>query len=88
MASFDTNTAETNQKPSYREIRDFAVHLKVRFGHEAATTADYFAQEHELIGDVLRADVWRTVSASIKANDATHHVGVNKVNAIDQQIRA
>jgi len=80
MASFETLSIKDLNKPSYGEIRDFAIHLKVRFGDEAASTADYFIQKHEDAGDLLRANMWQAVSSSIKANDATHSSNPIRVN--------
>lgn len=82
MTGFDTLSPKSLNRPSYNEIRDFAIQLKVRFGNEAASTADYFAQKHEEADDFLRADMWRTVSSSIKANDATRCDRPNTVNSL------
>jgi len=82
MTSFETVSAENLNKPSYDEIRDFAIHLKVRFGCKAASTADYMAKEHEQAGDFVRAEMWRAVFSSLKANDAIHNVGTDMVNSL------
>lgn len=82
MASFETLSAENLNRPSYGEIRDFAIHLKVRFGDEAASTADFFVQKHEESQDFLRAEIWRTVASSIKTNDIARGDSANRVNSI------
>ncbi len=82
MASFETVSAKNLNEPSYGEIQEFAIDLKVRFGVKAASTADYFVQKHQEAGDFLRAEMWQTVSSSIKANDSAHGSLANKVNAI------
>jgi len=82
MASFETLSTENLNKPSYGEIRDFAIHLKIRFGDEAASTADYFTQKHEEAGDFLRAKIWHTISSSIKANDIARISGADRVNSM------
>jgi len=82
MTSFETFSAENLNRPSYGEIRDFAIHLKIRFGDEAASTADYFTQKHQEAGDFLRAKLWQKISSSIKTNDAARISGANRVNSI------
>jgi len=82
MASFETFSAENLNRTSYGEIRDFAIHLKIRFGDEAASTADYFTQKHAEAGDFLRAEIWQKVSSSIKVNDAARLSSADKVNSI------
>jgi len=80
MASFETVSARNINEPSYGEIQEFAIDLKVRFGVKAASTADYFVQKHQETGDFLRAEMWQAVSSSIKANDAARSSVANKVN--------
>ncbi len=82
MVSFETLLAKSLNKPSHGEIQDFAIHLKVRFGDEAASTAEYLVQEHEEAGDFQRAQMWRTVASSIKINDAARCPDINKVNGL------
>ena len=82
MTSFETVSTENLNKPSYEEIRDFAIHLKVRFGCKATSTADYLAKEHEQAGDLCRAEMWRAVFSSLKANEAAHSIGADMVNRL------
>jgi hypothetical protein len=82
MTSFDTVSTENLNKPSYEEIRDFAIRLKIRFGRKAASTADYMAKEHEQAGDFCRAEMWRAVFSSLKANEAAHSVDADMVNRL------
>jgi len=83
MASFETLSAKNLNRPSYEEIQSLAIHLKVRFGAEAASTADYFIEQHQQAGDFRRAQIWRTVSSSIRANDSACHATINRVNSVN-----
>jgi hypothetical protein len=80
MASFDTLSTANINTPSYEEIRDFAIHLKVRFGAKAVPTADYFMHKHLDAGDFLRAEMWQKVSSNLKINDAAPGLTPNRVN--------
>jgi len=82
MTSFDTLSNANINTPSYEEIRDFAIHLKVRFGARAASTADYFMQKHQEAGDFPRAEMWQKVSSSLKINNTAHRPNPNRVNSI------
>jgi len=82
MASFETLFVKSLNKPSHEEIQGFAIHLKVRLGDEAATTADYFVREHEEAGDFQRARMWQAVASSIKINDAARVPDTNRVNGL------
>ncbi len=80
MTSFETVSTENLNKSSYEETRKFAIHLKVRLGDKAISTADYMAKEHAQAGDLLRAQMWRAVFSSLKANEAAHSRGADMVN--------
>ncbi len=80
MTSFETVSTENLNKPSYEETRKFAIHLKVRLGDKAVSTADYMAKEHAQAGDFLRAQMWRAVFSSLKANEDTHSRDADMVN--------
>jgi hypothetical protein len=82
MASFDTLLSKNLNRPSYGEIQDFAIHLKVRFGDKAVSMADYFVQQHRQAGDLLRTQMWQSVSESLNANDAAHRPESNRVNSL------
>ncbi len=82
MTGFETLSTTNINTPSYEEIRDFAIHLKVRFGAKAASTADYFMQKHQEAGDFRRAEMWQKVSSSLKTNDAAHSLNPNRVNGL------
>ncbi len=82
MTSFETVSTGNLNKPSYEEIREFAIHLKVRLGCEAASTADYFAKEHEQAGDFMRAEMWQAVFSSLKANDVARSADADMVNRL------
>ncbi len=82
MTSFETVSTENLNKPSYEETREFAIHLKVRLGDKAVSTALYMAKEHEQAGDFLRAEMWRAVFSSLKANDSSCNTGADMVNSL------
>lgn len=80
MTDFGTLNVKYLNKLSQEEIKQFAIHLKVRFGEQAVQTADYLALSHEHAGDFERANMWRTVSSSLKINQVAPSGLANKVN--------
>lgn len=82
MTSFDTQSSESLNETSHSEIRQFAIRLKIRFGNDAAVTAEHIMQEHEKMGDFARAKVWQNVASSIKLNDIIHPNLTIKVNVL------
>ena len=82
MTNFETVSSVNLNKPSYEETREFAIHLKVRLGDKAISTADYMAKEHAQAGDLLRAQMWQAVFSSLKANETAHSKGADMVNSL------
>ncbi len=82
MTDFDTLTAEDIKKPSYNEIIEMAIRLKIRFGDFAARTAEDLVQDHRIKGDFARAEIWQEVAKSIKINDVARAGNSNKVNSL------
>ena len=82
MTGFETLFDKSLNTLSHAEIKDFSIHLKVRFGDEAANCADYFVHKHEEVGDFPRAQVWQAIASGIKANDAARGSETNRVNSL------